>query len=73
MAREFTNRLLELVEEGAFNKDQLILELVNWMSEDDVKTLTEQQGWYGFEDLQNPEEYGRDWGMEWYDTRSELE
>lgn len=45
MAREYTNKILEMVEEGFFDKDQLILELLNWMSEADVRQLTDTMGW----------------------------
>tara|TARA_R100000306_G_C4349895_1_gene129570 strand:- start:812 stop:1027 length:216 start_codon:yes stop_codon:yes gene_type:complete len=37
MAREYTNRLLEAVEEGWFDKDYVILAFCKFLSEDDVK------------------------------------
>ena len=37
MAREYTDRLLEVVEEGWFNKDDVILAFCKFLSEDDVK------------------------------------
>lgn len=36
-SRHYTNKLLELVECGVLDKDYVILALVKWMSEDDVK------------------------------------
>ena len=36
-SRGFTNGLLELVEEGMISKDALIVELLHWMSEDEVE------------------------------------
>ena len=36
-AREYTNKLLDMVDEGIVDKDILIRALVNYMSEDDVK------------------------------------
>ena len=35
--REYTNKLLDMVDEGIVDKDILIRELLNYMSEDDVK------------------------------------
>ena len=37
MAREYTNRLLEAVEEEWFDKDYVILAFCKFLSEDDVK------------------------------------
>jgi tRNA(Met) C34 N-acetyltransferase TmcA len=36
-SRGFTNALLDLVDEGALNRDILIGELLRWMSEDEVE------------------------------------
>ncbi len=36
-ARAYTTRLLEMVDEGMIDKDNLIQDLLGWMSEDDVK------------------------------------
>ncbi len=41
MAREFTNKLLEMVEEGLLDKDTVIMACVKYMSEDDVKDMIE--------------------------------
>ena len=35
--REYTCRLLDMVEQGALDKDSLINDLLGWMSEDEVK------------------------------------
>lgn len=37
MAREYTNKILEMLDEGMFDKDMLIRDLLSWMSENDVK------------------------------------
>lgn len=37
MSREYTNRIVELVDDGVLDKDTLILGLLKWMSESDVK------------------------------------
>jgi hypothetical protein len=39
--REYTCRILDHVEEGIFDKDILIRDLLNWMSEHDVKEFYE--------------------------------
>jgi hypothetical protein len=41
MAREYTNHLLELVDEGLLDKDRVILACVKYMSEADVKDMME--------------------------------
>lgn len=42
MAREYTNKMIELLEEGVFNKDELIRDLLSWLSEYDVKEFYEK-------------------------------
>jgi len=37
VSRKYTSALLDAVDEGMFNKDDLIRDLVGWMSEDDVR------------------------------------
>ena len=39
MTRKFTNKLLEMVEEGLLDKDTVILACVKYMSEDDVADM----------------------------------
>jgi hypothetical protein len=39
MVREYTNRLLELIEEGVLDKDTVITACVKYMSESEVKDL----------------------------------
>lgn len=41
MAREYTNKLLEMVEEGLLDKDMVIMACVKYMSEDDVRGMME--------------------------------
>lgn len=41
MAREITNKLLEMVDEGLINKNDLIVACLKWMSEDDVREMAE--------------------------------
>ncbi len=42
MTRTYTKKLLDLIDEGVVDKDTLILNLLNWMSEDYVKEFYEQ-------------------------------
>lgn len=41
-SRAYTNGLLQLVDDGAVDKDQLIQDLLGWMSEDSVKGFCQQ-------------------------------
>jgi hypothetical protein len=51
MAREFTRRLLELKDEGYFDKDHLIQDLLGYLSEDVDKDFVRRNDFFGFEDL----------------------
>lgn len=51
MTREYTSRMLELLEEGMFDKDALILDLLNYLSESEVKNFVKRNDFYGFRDL----------------------
>jgi hypothetical protein len=82
MSREYTNRLLELVDEGMFDRDILIRNILSFMSEQDVKDFVKCEDYFGFEDL-DPEYlahledqaqedmYCRETAL-WYDTSAEL-
>lgn len=39
MARAYTNKLLEMLDEGILDKDMVIQACVGWMSEDDVRDM----------------------------------
>jgi len=39
MAREFTNKLLEMVEDGVLDRDTVIMACVKYMSEDEVRDM----------------------------------
>jgi len=41
-AREYTNRILELDEDGLLDRDWLIFSLLNWMSEQEVRSFYER-------------------------------
>jgi len=44
MSRKATTKILEMVEEGILDKDQVILACVNYMSEDDVADMAHSNG-----------------------------
>ena len=41
MVREYTNKLIELTEEGTLSKEQIFDELMHYLSEDEIKTFCE--------------------------------
>ena len=41
MTREYTNKLLEMVEEGLLDRDMVIMACVKYMSESDVQDMME--------------------------------
>jgi hypothetical protein len=41
MSRKYTNKLLEMIDEGLLDKDAVIVACVNYMSEDEVKDMME--------------------------------
>ena len=41
MNREYTTKLLEMVEEGILDRDNVIMACVKYMSEDDVRDMME--------------------------------
>lgn len=51
MSREYTRRMLELLEEGSFNEDVLIRDLLNFLSEAEVEEFVRHSDFVGFEDL----------------------
>ena len=57
MTREYTNKLLELVEDGLLDRDTVIMACVKYMSEDDVKDMMESNEFILEEDEDEDEEY----------------
>lgn len=55
--REYTKKLLDLIDEGCVDKDSLILNLLNWMSEDFVKEFYEQYYEVDDEEEEDLEDY----------------
>jgi hypothetical protein len=69
MSREYTSKLLELVEDGMLDRDTVIMACVKYMSEDDVKDMMEANEFILEEDEDEDEEYDGqpDEAQEWYD------
>jgi hypothetical protein len=44
MIRKYTNKIIEMVDEGLLDRDTLIRDLLNYMSESDVKDFYESLG-----------------------------
>ena len=56
MTRKYTNLLLQMIEEGLLDKDNVILACVKYMSEDDVKDMMHCNEF--FEEEEEEEEEG---------------
>lgn len=57
--RKNTRLLLEMIQEGLLDKDDVIRACVNYMSEDDVTDMAESNGYFEFmrdEDEENDDE-----------------
>jgi hypothetical protein len=50
MTREYTNKLLEMVEEGLLDRDTVIMACVKYMSESDVQDMMEANEFVPYED-----------------------
>jgi hypothetical protein len=44
MTRQYTNQLLEMIEEGMLDKDQVINAFCSYMSESDIQDMMESYG-----------------------------
>jgi hypothetical protein len=56
MSREYTNKLLEMVEEGLLDKDMVIMACVKYMSEDEVRDMMEANEFLEHEDEDDEDE-----------------
>lgn len=64
MTREATNRILELVEEGILDRDEVIMACLKYMSEDEVADMAHANEFFYIED----EDDGQPtWEQEWED------
>lgn len=58
--REYTRKLLEAVEEGILDKDQVLLACLNYMSERDVQRMCEANLFFEHEEEEEEDESGED-------------
>jgi hypothetical protein len=56
MTREFTCKLLEMVEEGILDRDNVIMACVKYMSEDEVKDMMHHNEFIIEEDEEDEED-----------------
>lgn len=61
--REATNKILELVEEGILDKDEVIMACLKYMSEDDVADMAHVNEFFYEED----DDGQPTWEQEWAD------
>ncbi len=54
--RKYTNKLLELIEEGILDKDNVIMAFCKYMSEDDVRDMMEANEMIDEEEEEDEEE-----------------
>ena len=60
MSREFTTKLLEMVEDGALDKDLIIQAFCDYLSEDDIKEFMISNDFAEDEPKYIDEDYGDD-------------
>ena len=69
MTRQYTEQLLEMIEDGILDRDTVIMACVKYMSEDDVRDMMEINEFVPVED--EDEDYEDDgqptWEQEWAD------
>lgn len=56
MTRIYTNKILKLLDEDLFDKNVLIRDLLNWMSEDDVEEFYNKYDFKEFSELNEDED-----------------
>ena len=72
MTREATNKILELVEEGILDRDEVIMACLKYMSEDDVADMAHANEFFDAEDEEDYEDDGQPtWEQEWADFGEE--
>ena len=49
MTREYTCRILDLIDQGCLNTEDLSIQLLQWLSEDDVKLFYYANGFSDFD------------------------
>jgi nucleoside 2-deoxyribosyltransferase len=56
MLREYTNKIIEAVDEGLLDPKDVILACLNYMSEADVKNMAEVNYFFEYEENEYPED-----------------
>jgi hypothetical protein len=56
ISREYTNKILEAVEEGLLNRDTVIMACLKYMSEDDVRDMAEANEFFPFDEDEDEDE-----------------
>ena len=63
--REYTNKIIEMVDEGMVDRDMLIRDLLNWMSESDVEDFYDS--YYGQDEDEDEDDGQPSEADEWHD------
>lgn len=73
--REYTNRIIEALDEGLLDRDTVIMAALSYMSEDEVKDLAHVNAFFEDEDEDEDErDVQAPWpNAQWYDTSKELD
>lgn len=61
MSREYTTRLLEMIEEGLLSADNVLNSCLSYMPEADVKDMAEREGFIEDEEESEEEEEDEPW------------
>lgn len=56
MTREWTNKILEALEEGILDKDTVILAALNALSEDEVKVMAKANEFFPYDDEEDEDD-----------------
>jgi hypothetical protein len=68
MPREITNQILDFIEQGILDKDEVIKACLNYMSEDDVRDMAESNEFLPADyDAEDDYDGQPDWAQEWHD------
>jgi hypothetical protein len=71
MTRHYTNRLLEMMDEGLLSAETVATMAVSFMSEDDVRQMMEANELLGY--AEEDEDDDRNTNDTWYDDQFETE
>jgi hypothetical protein len=61
MTRQYTEQLLEMIEDGMLDRDAVIMAAVKYMSEDDVRDMMEINEFVPVEDEEEDDDMEWDW------------